>query len=83
MTITKELVKMEIDTLPEYDLEVVYNVIKALESPLWELERLRQPFPKSEQMAWEQFVDQYAGCLRDAPITRGEQGAYDVREALR
>ena len=83
MLITKEIVKMEIDTLREYDLEVVYKLIKALEAPLWEMERLPQSFPESEQSAWERFVDQYAGCLRDAPITRGEQGAYDVREALR
>lgn len=36
----------------------------------------------NEQTAWEVFVDRYAGCLSDAPIERGAQDVYEMREEL-
>ncbi len=81
--VTKELVKSEIDDLQDEYVEVVYKVIKALEMPLLELDRQPHQLPRSEQLEWEAFVDRYAGCLNDAPIERGEQGTYEVREELR
>jgi len=74
--VTKELVKSEIDHLHDEYVEVVYKVIKALEMPLGELDRRADAFPATEQMEWEAFVDHYAGCLKEAPIERGEQGVY-------
>jgi hypothetical protein len=81
--ITKELVKFEIDHLQGEHLEVVYKVIKALETPLVEFENDHPPLTPSEQAEWEAFVDRCAGCLHDAPIERGAQGVYEIREELR
>ena len=80
--ITKELIKSEIDHLQEEHLEMLYKVIKAFEMPLIAFERGIPPLLAEEQEEWEAFVDRYAGCLRDAPIVRGEQGVYEIREEL-
>ena len=80
--VTKELVKHEIDRLQDEYLEVVYKMIKGLEVPLLEFENDRTSLSASEQAEWEAFVDRYAGCLKDAPIERGEQGVYEIREEL-
>ena len=81
--ITKELIKSEIDHLQEEHLEMLYKVIKAFEMPLIAFERGILPLQAEEQEEWEAFIDRYAGCLRDAPIARGDQGVYEIREELR
>lgn len=80
--VTKEVVKAELEYLQDEYVEVVYKVIKALEMPLVESDRRLDAFPVSAQSAWEAFVDRYAGCLKEAPIARGEQGTYEMREEL-
>ena len=53
------------------------------DSPLASDIIIAQRMQATEQAEWEAFVDRYAGCLCDAPITRGDQGVYEIREELR
>ena len=36
-----------------------------------------------QQSEWHDFIQETYGCLAGAPIERGEQGKYEVREAIR
>jgi hypothetical protein len=76
--ITKELLKTEIDNVPEENLGVLYKIIKALEEPARATE---STFESQEQ--WMAFIAETFGSTSDAPLERGEQGSYEVREPLR
>lgn len=72
--LTRELLRKEIDDIPEEYLEVLYKIVKAL-----------QPQPKKlgdELSEWQKFVSETYGSLSDDPIERGEQGNYEVREVF-
>ena len=70
-----------IDNLKDEYLEILYRIIKALEIPVSEgTEHLEIINKQSE---WHNFIQETYGCLADAPIERGEQGKYEVREAIR
>ncbi|HSG39825.1 MAG TPA: hypothetical protein VLE27_09330 [Thermoanaerobaculia bacterium] len=73
--ITKELLKAEIDKVPEEHLGVLYRIVRALEGPTEE----RRPLDTSE---WKTWIAEMYGSTADAPIERGEQGDYEVREPL-
>jgi len=76
MLITKESLKLEIDTLQEEYLEILYRIIRAFVTTT--------PAPTLDSgKDWEQFIQSTYGCLKDAPITRGAQGAYEYREAIK
>ncbi len=79
--ITKEIIKIEIDNLKDEYLEIVYRIIKALEMPVTEVTGHLEIINK--QSEWHNFIQETYGCLADAPIERGEQGKYEVREAIR
>ena len=79
--ITKELIKLEIDNLKDEYLEILYRIIKALEIPVSEVTEHLEIINK--QSEWHNFIQETYGCLADAPIERGEQGKYKVREAIR
>jgi hypothetical protein len=32
---------------------------------------------------WREFIELTYGCMADDPIYRGEQGQYEIREAIR
>jgi hypothetical protein len=71
--ITKEQLKSEIEKVPDEYIEALYKIIRALE--------------KREDNApgngWLDFINQTYGCMRDSPIHRGEQGAFDIRREIR
>lgn len=72
--VTKELLKAEIEKVPEEHLGVLFRIVQALEEP---------PAARSETAAdWKAWVDKHYGSFADAPIERGEQGDYEVREPL-
>ena len=79
--ITKEKIKTEIDNLKDEYLEILYRIIKALEIPVSEVTEHLEIINK--QSEWHNFIQETYGCLADAPIERGEQGKYEVREAIR
>ena len=71
--VTKDLLKAEIDKVPEEHLGVLYKIVKALEEPARE---------EPDEAAWKAFIAETYGSTADAPIERGEQGSYAVREPL-
>lgn len=76
--VTKELLKTEIDNVPEENLGVLYKIIKALEEPAGAKENAFK-----SQAEWHTFIAATYGSTRDAPLERGEQGSYEAREPLR
>ena len=76
--ITKELLKTEIDNVPEENFGVLYKIIKALEEPAGKKESTFQ-----SQAEWRAFIAATYGSTSDAPLERGEQGSYEEREPLR
>ena len=73
IVITKDLLKAEIDRVPEEHLAVLYKIVKALEEP-----SKREP----DEAVWRASIAEAYGSMADAPIERGEQGSYEVREPL-
>ena len=73
MVINKELLKSEIDKMPEHYLEILYRIIQAFLNPL-------NPQTLSTQKAT--FIQETYGCLADDPIERAEQGIFEVRDTL-
>ena len=77
--VTKELIKAEIDKIPDEYLEVLYKIIKALETPV----EVEVSHPKDDEPSeWRKFVQETYGCLADDPIRRGDQGTYEIREQI-
>lgn len=73
MTITKEVIKAEIDKVEDKYLEILYKIIRALETTI--------P-ADSDQKAWQQFIENSYGSTHDTPIERGDQGTFEIREPL-
>ena len=73
MSITKEILKAEIDRVEEKYLEALYRIIKALEG--------KTP-TKSDKTEWQQFIEATYGSTQNAPIERGPQGTFEVRDSL-
>ncbi len=84
MTITRELLKAEIDKVQDRYLEILYRIIQALINPLDIAPPHTTASPQSNigTMDWHNFIDQTYGCLADDPIERGEQGDYEIREVI-
>ena len=76
--ITRELVKAEIDKVQEKYLEILYRIIQALENP----SDLEVETSQEITSDWPQFIQGTYGSLADAPIERGEQGEYEICEAI-
>ena len=75
--ITKERLKAEIDKVPEENLGILYRIVKALEEPR---EDSDLPVQAADATAWKAWIAETYGSTADAPIERGEQGSYEVRE---
>jgi hypothetical protein len=75
--ITKELLKAEIDKVPEENLGVLYRIVKALEEPREESDLGARA---GDSTAWKAWIAETYGSTADAPIERGEQGSYEIRE---
>ena len=76
--ITKQLIKSEIDFIPDQYSEVLYKIIKALQTS-----NQIDIAEKNSKIYWKQFVNETYGCLADDPIERGEQGFYEIREEFK
>lgn len=73
MSITKEILKAEIDRVEEKYHEALYRIIKALED---------RPPTKSDKSEWQQFIEATYGSTQNAPLERGAQGNFEVRDSL-
>jgi hypothetical protein len=69
--ITKELLKAEIDKVPEENLGVLYKIVKALENPG---EETSARYQAEDAASWKAWVAETYGSTADAPIERGEPG---------
>ena len=73
MTVTRELIKSEIDKVRDEHLSVLFRIVQALE----------EPSPRAELAArtsgWKHFVAEAYGSLASDPIARGDQGEFDAR----
>ena len=78
MVITKDILKQEIDRIQEEYVDILYDVIKAFERPA---RQVPSTHPSSHEQ-WEAFLDKFAGCFAEAPLCRGKQGTYEVRDTL-
>ena len=74
MTITKDVLKAEIDRVEDRYLEVLYRIIKALEG------KSQVEFAVGE---WQQFLEATYGSTQNAPIERESQGIYEIRDSLK
>ena len=84
--ITKELIKAEIDKVEDKYLEALYKIIKALETPA-EIETAGLSAAVSiiediGEFNWHDFIEETYGSLADAPIERGDQGKFEIREEI-
>ena len=71
--ITKDHIKTEIDRVPDEHLDVLYRIVRALETNPSDVLSVAAT-SEDQGLEWQRFVDKTYGCLRDAPIERGEQG---------
>ncbi len=73
--ISRTLLKAEIDKVKSEHLELLYGIIKLLENG-------KQGTAVGTDLDWHEFVANTYGCLADAPISRGDQGHFESREAI-
>ena len=74
MTI-RDQVKAELDKVDDEYLGIVQRMIESLEGPASQ--------EGEGEESWRDFVASTYGSLSDAPIERGEQGEFEVRDPLR
>jgi hypothetical protein len=75
VTVTiRERVKAELDKVDDEYLGVVERMLEALERPS-DQERTRE--------SWSEFLSSTYGSMADAPIKRGPQREFEVRDELR
>ncbi len=79
MPITKDVLKQEIDHIQDHYIDALYMVIKAFEYP--PVHNVSPHLPTAD-LEWDGFLDKFSGSCTDAPLQRGKQGAYEVREPL-
>lgn len=82
LMITKEMIKSEIDRVKNEYLEPLYKIIKAFEVSDNIKDRSFPDKPIDNDLDWRQFINSTYGCLFDAPIERGNQGEYEIRENI-
>jgi len=80
--ISRELLKDEIDNIKREEyLVILHRIIqsrKVKPSQFFSKKRAKTD-TKSE---WHQFIEATYGSLSDAPIKRGAQGVFEVREVI-
>ena len=84
--VTKERLKREIDKVQDGYLDVLFRIIQAFEygpspSPRDSVDVLSE-MQESTMQEWLTFIDNTYGSLTADPIERGEQGSYEIREAM-
>lgn len=83
--VTKELIKAEVDRVQEEYLEALYKIIQALTTTTDTVNETKitpSIEEKVEDLDWLDFIQETYGCLVDVPIERGDQGNYEIREAI-
>ena len=71
---TRDQVRLEIDKVEEEYLDVLFRMIRSLET---------SAASDDSANSWKEFVASTYGSMAEAPIERGEQGEFEVRDLLR
>ena len=71
MTITKEILKKEIDFIPENYITILYKIMKSFEE---------DNSNSNTNTGGVNELAQFYGCFKDSPIERGEQPKAEQRE---
>ncbi len=83
--VTRKVLKAEIDKIQDKYFDVLYKIIKALESPADQQQKSDFNATNSdsnEPLNWHQFIEETYGCLADALIEHGHQGKFEIRERI-
>lgn len=84
--ITKKLLKAEIENVHDNYLEVLYKIIEIFKTPVdfnFSVPQNGSNVVRADEVLdWQDFIAQTYGCFAEAPIERGAQGQYEVREAM-
>lgn len=75
--ITRDQLKAEIENVPEEHLVMLYKIVKAFEEPAPDFETR-----DLDDARWRALVAEAYGSTADAPLERGAQGSFEVREPL-
>lgn len=78
--VTKEIIKSKIDRVQSEYLEPLYKIIEAFE--ISDRISFYHKNRNENNSNWKEFIDSTYGCLFDAPIERGDQGTFEVRERI-
>jgi len=78
--ITREQLKAELDSVEEKDLDILHRVITALASSPCPSKPVAEALDETSE--WPKFIEDTYGCLADDPIEWGDQGRYEMREAV-
>ncbi len=70
--------KSEIDNIPKEYYGVIWNMFQTMKTN----NTYAQYSEKVTNKKWLEFISATYGSLSDAPIERGEQEAYELREDL-
>ncbi len=84
--VTKERLKREIDKVQDGYLDVLFRIIQAFEygPPPSSRDTVNVSSEPQEHtmQEWLTFIEKTYGSLAADPIERGEQGNYEIREAI-
>ena len=84
--VTRDILKGEIDKVREEYLTALYNIIKVFELPVGTVvtssDVEANNATKIQKSDWNDFIAETYGCLEDDPLERGQQGEYEIREAI-
>jgi hypothetical protein len=76
--VTRALIKTEIDKVNDIYLDLIYELVKALESSNKSV-KVTDKIAKEE---WFSFINKYSGSLANAPIQRPVQGSFEERASI-
>ncbi len=79
--ITRERLKQEIDRVQDSYLDVLFHIIRTFEYAPPPHSSLSESTDNT-LAEWYAFVEMTYGALASDPIERGEQGTFEVREAI-
>lgn len=86
MTVTRELLKEEIEKVRDDYLDMLYQIIRVFE---WPVSKTIPATPQSaeflalkERSEWYSFVQRTYGAFADDSIERGSEGRFEVREDI-
>ncbi len=81
--ISREIIKSEISRVQDQYPEVLYHIVNAFESvPVSKQENTESDSNQFIDQEWISFVESTYRCLSDDPLERGEQGYFEIREAV-